>query len=115
MPDGKSVNHAGEPLDETATLLTAPKGEAPITQPSTAKPAEKRPQWMWIAGGVLGVMILIEAIPRIITALKTVSTDDAYVNGHVTFVAARVPGQVMRVLVDEIGRASCRERVFVGV
>jgi len=104
MPDGKSVNHAGEPLDETATLLTAPKGEAPITQPSTAKPAEKRPQWMWIAGGVLGVLILIEAIPRIITALKTVSTDDAYVNGHVTFVAARVPGQVMRVLVDDNNR-----------
>jgi multidrug resistance efflux pump len=27
----------------------------------------------------------------------TVSTDDAYVNGHVTFVAPRVPGQVSRV------------------
>jgi membrane fusion protein (multidrug efflux system) len=33
--------------------------------------------------------------------LTTVSTDDAYVNGHVTFVAARVPGQVSRVLVDD--------------
>jgi membrane fusion protein (multidrug efflux system) len=27
--------------------------------------------------------------------------DDAYVNGHVTFVAARVPGQVSKVLVDD--------------
>jgi membrane fusion protein (multidrug efflux system) len=104
MPDGKSVDHAGEPPDETATSPTAPKGEAPTTQPSTAKPAEKRSRWMWIAGGVLGVLILIEVVPKIITAFETVSTDDAYVNGHVTFVAARVPGQVVRVLVDDNNR-----------
>ena len=36
--------------------------------------------------------------------LTTVSTDDAYVNGHVTFVAARVPGQVSKVLVDDNNR-----------
>ncbi len=35
------------------------------------------------------------------TALTTVSTDDAYVNGHVTFVAPRVAGQVTTVLVDD--------------
>ena len=35
------------------------------------------------------------------TALNTVSTDDAYVNGHVTLVAPRVAGQVSRVLVDD--------------
>lgn len=34
----------------------------------------------------------------------TVSTDDAYVNGHVTFVAPRIPGQVTRVLVDDNNR-----------
>ena len=34
-------------------------------------------------------------------ALNTVSTDDAYVNGHFTFVAARVSGQVVSVLVDD--------------
>jgi membrane fusion protein (multidrug efflux system) len=33
--------------------------------------------------------------------LNTVSTDDAYVNGHVTFVAPRVAGQVVTVLVDD--------------
>jgi len=33
--------------------------------------------------------------------LNTVSTDDAYVNGHVTFVAPRVAGQVSRVMVDD--------------
>jgi membrane fusion protein (multidrug efflux system) len=50
-----------------------------------------------IAGSVLG-------IPRIRFALSTVSTDDAFVNGHVTFVAPRVHGQVSRVLVDDNNR-----------
>jgi membrane fusion protein (multidrug efflux system) len=39
-------------------------------------------------------------------ALQTTSTDDAYVNGHVTFVAPRVQGQVARVLVDDNMRVS---------
>ena len=39
--------------------------------------------------------------PWVATALNTVSTDDAYVNGHVTFVAPRVAGQVSKVLVDD--------------
>jgi membrane fusion protein (multidrug efflux system) len=40
-------------------------------------------------------------MPAVETAMNTVSTDDAYVNGHVTFVAPRVAGQVSRVLVDD--------------
>ena len=40
-------------------------------------------------------------VPSLVTALNTVSTDDAYVNGHVTFVAPRVAGQVIKVLVDD--------------
>src|SRR6185437_8542300 len=40
-------------------------------------------------------------VPWVETMLNTVSTDDAYVNGHVTFVAPRVSGQVSRVLVDD--------------
>jgi membrane fusion protein (multidrug efflux system) len=43
-------------------------------------------------------------IPWIRLTLNTVSTDDAFVNGHVTFVAARVRGQVSRVLVDDNNR-----------
>jgi len=41
------------------------------------------------------------AVPTIKTSLNTVSTDDAYVNTHVTFVAPRVPGQVKHVRVDD--------------
>ena len=36
--------------------------------------------------------------------LNTASTDDAFVNGHVTFVAPRVAGQIARVLVDDNNR-----------
>ena len=56
----------------------------------------------------LSVLILAAAywffIPWVQTSLSTVSTDDAFVNGHVTFVAARVHGQVARVLVDDDSR-----------
>src|SRR5215472_13374850 len=57
------------------------------------------------AGAVLilaAVWLLV--IPWIKLTLNTVSTDDAFVNGHVTFVAARISGQVSRVLVDDNNR-----------
>jgi membrane fusion protein (multidrug efflux system) len=59
---------------------------------------------MWVAGGLLIVLMLTKAIPWVVTAIRTVSTDDAYVNGHVTFVAPRLPGQVVHVLVDDNNR-----------
>jgi membrane fusion protein (multidrug efflux system) len=49
--------------------------------------------------GVAGAAYFL--VPWIVTVLSTVSTDDAYVNGHVTFVAPRVAGQVSKVLVDD--------------
>jgi membrane fusion protein, multidrug efflux system len=53
----------------------------------------------------LGVVaIWFYGVPWIKLTLNTVSTDDAYVKGHVTFVAARVRGQVARVLVDDDNR-----------
>ncbi len=44
--------------------------------------------------------------PTVKTMLETITTDDAYVNGHVTFVAPRVAGEVSRVLVDDHDRVS---------
>src|SRR4051812_33213994 len=50
--------------------------------------------------GVLGLLVLAAVlwfgIPWVRLTLNTVSTDDAFVNGHATFVAARVRGQVAR-------------------
>ena len=54
-----------------------------------------------MAGAVCAGFALYVGLPWVLTAVSTVSTDDAYVNSHVTFVAARVPGQVMKVLVDD--------------
>jgi len=51
-----------------------------------------------VAGLALGAYFLA---PTVKTMLDTVSTDDAYVNGHVTYVAPRVAGQVSHVLVDD--------------
>jgi len=61
------------------------------------------------------VLLLVEGIPRIITGFRTVSTDDAYVNGHVTFVAPRVPGQVVRVLVDDNNRVRASSLAYFDV
>ncbi len=53
------------------------------------------------AGALVAVVGGFPLFGAIQTAVNTVSTDDAYVNGHVTFVAPRVAGQVKVVLVDD--------------
>jgi membrane fusion protein (multidrug efflux system) len=82
---------------------TPKEGALSQPQPSVATPPRHRHRkWLlWVgivaALGVGGYFL----VPWIDTTLNTVSTDDAYVNGHVTFVAPRVSGQVMKVLVDD--------------
>ena len=61
--------------------------------------AEKDSDWRGGTSGPRGRSLVRD--PLVQLTLNTVSTDDAYVNGHVTFVAARVKGQVSRVLVDD--------------
>jgi membrane fusion protein, multidrug efflux system len=68
------------------------------------KPARKRRRWRIVVGILVVAVLLFVGIPRLIRAFNTVSTDDAYVNGYVTFVAPRVSGQVTRVLVDDDNR-----------
>jgi membrane fusion protein (multidrug efflux system) len=104
MPDANSAEPATEAPQKIAASVPTPAAAVPIAEPPPGKPTEKRPWWIWAGGGVLAVLALIEGIPRVVTAFKTVSTDDAYVNGHVTFVAPRVPGQVVHVLVDDNNR-----------
>ena len=67
----------------------------------TARPAPGRRRWRIVLCILLAALLLLMGIPRLLHALNTVSTDDAYVNGYVTFVAPRVSGQVARVLVDD--------------
>src|SRR5258707_10251098 len=74
----------------------------PATQPKPAVGSPRRRRRWLIAIGALVLLFFI--IPRIFHAWHTVSTDDAYVNSYVTFVAPRVSGQVARVLVDDNNR-----------
>jgi membrane fusion protein (multidrug efflux system) len=79
-----------------------------MTKPFEAKPSEVTPpshrrRRLLLLGGLAAGLVIAAyfLVPGLITALNTVSTDDAYVNGHVTMVAPRVLGQVMEVLVDD--------------
>ena len=103
MPDGNSAASAGKSLHEPAPSVHT-GADAPVAQASIGQQPQRRPLWMWIAGGALLLLALYEIIPWAVTAFRTESTDDAYVNGHVTFVGPRVPGQVVRVLVDDNNR-----------
>jgi membrane fusion protein (multidrug efflux system) len=83
-------------VEKPATAAERPK--------PTAKAPSKRRRILVLAAIGLGILLLFFGIPRIIRAFNTVSTDDAFVNGYVTFVAPRVSGQVARVLVDDNNR-----------
>src|SRR5271167_248704 len=110
MP-GEVTEKRGTNRDESSRIDARSAGEgvlvehdtksSPITSPSGRRSMRRRMLLM----GVLGALILVAAcvfgIPWIREMLNTVSTDDAYVNGHVTFVAPRVSGQISRVLVDD--------------
>ncbi len=80
-----------------------PTGSGLVPQkPRTA--TRTRPLLFAALGVAVLAVLLVVGIPWVDTMLHTVSTDDAYVNGHVTFVAPRVPGQISRVLVDDNNR-----------
>ncbi len=85
------------------TNATGPGSSA---TPAAGHPATGKSNGMLRAGIVVVVLAIIAyfAVPTIRLALNTVSTDDAYVNSHVTFVAPRVSGQVTKVLVDDNNR-----------
>jgi membrane fusion protein (multidrug efflux system) len=103
VPDGMSAPTADPP----------PHPDAPVTKdssPSTTKaqspvatsPVHRSRKWLLLAGTVAALAAGgYFLVPWVDTALNTVSTDDAYVNGHVTMVAPRVSGEVSRVLVDD--------------
>jgi len=80
-----------------------PAAPEALSQP-TAGPKHKRRRWFVALGVLVALAVLFLGIPRVLHALNTVSTDDAYVNSYVTFVAPRVTGQVARVLVDDNNR-----------
>src|ERR1700735_636355 len=91
------------------TKPQAPEHPAKAEEAQTAVvPPRKRRRWLLPVVVLLVVIALVLGIPKVLHALNTVSTDDAYVNSYVTFVAPRVAGQVARVLVENKKRAKKR-------
>ncbi|MBA4017956.1 MAG: HlyD family secretion protein [Pirellula sp.] len=92
------LDHAAGP----AKAAPAAPAEKPATT-AARKPVNKKPFVITVL--VLGaVLSAIKGWPVIWTLLTTISTDDAYVDGHVTLVAPRVSGQIIKVLVDDNNR-----------
>lgn len=89
-------------IQQDQTTTAAPPVRQPPA-PHSARTARLTPKRLaWIIGSLLALVVVIWLLaPHVWLALNTVSTDDAYVNGHVTSVAPRVAGQVATVLVDD--------------
>jgi membrane fusion protein (multidrug efflux system) len=95
--------------DKNASAADDAKPSQPQSEPRPMQPkAATATRGKKLLAGALGVavlaVLLVFGIPWIEQMLNSVSTDDAYVNGHVTFVAPRVAGQISRVLVDDNNR-----------
>jgi membrane fusion protein, multidrug efflux system len=100
--DAPAIAKAGPAVDRDSKLPPTDSASEPLP-PANQRFTRRRKLLI----GVLGALVIAAAvygIPWIRFALSTVSTDDAFVNGHVTFVAPRVRGQVSRVLVDDNNR-----------
>src|SRR5262249_41525354 len=99
-PNQAAVRAPAAPTEQFTHLGTPVA--APPTAPEAHSPSRSRRRGLIWAGIVVGVAAGGYVLyPIVLTALYTVSTDDAYVNGPVTFVAPRVAGHVTAVLVDD--------------
>jgi membrane fusion protein (multidrug efflux system) len=91
--------------EQVASPAIAPSGgdgDVKVGEGRVARPGRRWRKWV-IGGAALGVVLIAGAL-WLIESWGTVSTEDAYVNGHVTLVAPRVSGQVARVLVEDNNR-----------
>lgn len=103
-PNGRQATVGDPPTHEHPPA--APNDDPPrVTEsqtPVSAPPVRRYRKWLLWAATLAGLAVGVHfMIPWVETTLNTVSTDDAYVNGHATYVAPRVSGQVMKVLVDD--------------
>ncbi|WP_158923557.1 HlyD family secretion protein [Acidisphaera sp. S103] len=103
-----SINAQPAVNEDASAAHDAKPAETPLESGPVPQEPRKATRKRKLLFGVLGVavlaVVLVFGIPWVKAMLSTVSTDDAYVNGHVTFVAPRVAGQISRVLVDDNNR-----------
>jgi membrane fusion protein (multidrug efflux system) len=94
----KPVGNTSDSLPPVVKIVAASQPVAPT------RISRRTIAFRTVAASVVLLLLCLAGywlFPAITTALNTVSTDDAYVEGHVTFVAPRVSGQVAQVLVDD--------------
>ena len=112
-PNGTSAGHpvdrvAADPSPHPDATPAPADGSLPVTQPQppvSTPPVHRFRKWLLLAGTVAALTAGGYFLaPWVNTTLNTVSTEDAYVNGDATFVAPRVSGQVMKVLVSDNNR-----------
>ncbi len=107
MADSPHTPDHATPSDPAHDQADRPPAEAAVTgAPAPQLPPEhmarsRRSKWLLVIIVAAIVLMVIFGIPFINHLINTISTDDAYVNGHVTYVAPRVTGQVVDVLVDD--------------
>jgi membrane fusion protein, multidrug efflux system len=116
-------NQGGQPdtgIQKSGEHPIAAGEPKPGNEGAAATKPPPRPANPWLKRalqGGLGIVTLAAAfyfgIPWVLLVMNTVSTDDAYVNGHVTLVAARVPGQVVEVKVDDNYRVKTGDLVVL--
>ncbi|MGO9109412.1 MAG: efflux RND transporter periplasmic adaptor subunit [Thermoguttaceae bacterium] len=96
---------AQDDAPKTAVEFEKPKPGMPAAAPRAQSPRWSPRRVLLFGGGAVVVVIgLWFGVPWLDRALSTVSTDDAYVSDYVTFVAPRVFGQVVKVLVEDNNR-----------
>jgi hypothetical protein len=97
------------PVD--SQVLADPGGTGLMSEghPAFPKPQKPKRHWMrWLVIGAIVAAILgagwYWGVPWAPYQLDTVSTDDAFVQGHITYVSPRVEGVITEVLVDQNDR-----------
>jgi membrane fusion protein (multidrug efflux system) len=94
-PDGAAVHRPAEPSPGPE-----PPRSAAVDTPRPHRSGLRRFHFFTVLAAAL-IGAALWAWPRIVEAFTTVSTDDAYVAGHVTYVASRVPGTIQAIHVDD--------------
>jgi membrane fusion protein, multidrug efflux system len=107
VTNGTSAAAAAAPSHPDAPA-TPPASSPHVNQPQppvSAPPVHRSRKWLlWVGIAAAVALAGYFLAPWVNTTLNTVSTEDAYVNGYATFVAPRVSGQVMKVLVHDNNR-----------
>jgi len=106
-PPPSAPPHAPEPAPP------APAASPPAAAtPAAVHPPTKRRGGILITTGLLVLCAIGVGSQFVLRALSTVTTDDAYVNGHLTLAAPRVAGQVSKVYVDDNNRVRKGDLLF---